>query len=181
MREWLAHLRYQRLTRKCRSRTVGRCRHRPLCSGLPVLCHCSPGTVPTSCTTSTAHTRPNVACPHHIYHTGTVTPSVFSQSTSGAVRYRQLLRDGLLHAGHSAHMSGTVPDVRDDDGNENWGPRSSRSAGRRAPRAPTPTGLHGRPSVVLLPPVAWSGVDMMAELGRVAAGRRSGRGRERVV
>ena len=86
LREWLGHLRYQRLTRKCRSRTVGRCRHRPLWSGLPVLCHCSPGTVPTSCTTSTAHTRPNVACPHHIYHTGTVTPSVFSRSTSTAPR-----------------------------------------------------------------------------------------------
>ena len=105
--ERLGHLRYKRLNRKCRSRTVGRCRHRPLWSGLPVLCHCSPGTVPTSCTTSTAHTRPNVACPHHIYHTGTVTPSVFSQSTSGAVRYRQLLRDGLLHAGHTPHIKGS--------------------------------------------------------------------------
>ena len=57
----------------------------------------------------------HVARPHHIFHTGTVTPSVFSQSTAKAVRYRQLLRDGLLHAGHSAHMSGTVPDVKDDD------------------------------------------------------------------
>ena len=102
-------------------------------------------------------------------------------NTPDAPRTPVLIGDHLLQVGHTPHMSGSVPDVRDDDGNENWGPRSSRSAGRRAPRSPTPTGLHGRPSVVLLPPVAWSGVDMMAELGRVAAGRRSGRGRERVV
>ena len=92
-----------------------------------------------------------------------------------------MLRGIVLHIGHTPDHVRSVPDMKQAVRKQTPVPYSPSAAGRRAPRAPTPTGLHGRPSVVLLPPVAWSGVDMMAELGRVAADRRSGRLRERVV
>ena len=71
----------------------------------------------------------------------------------------------------------SVPDVRDDDGNESWGPRSSRSVCARynVCAAVDERSCARRVSGAHAAPTAVAEAGMMCDLGRVASGPRQGR------
>ena len=98
-------------------------------------------------------------------------------NTPDAPRTPVLIGDHLLQVGHTPHISRSVPDVRDDDGNENWGPRSSRSVCARynVCAAVDERSCARRVSGAHAAPTAVAEAGMMCDLGRVASGPWQGR------